>query len=97
MAHGVTMVSGRPQAVMVHVNVGTANAINMLIDASRSHPDAVHLRRTPITESGPSGTRSAYIHWAQEMFDQAGMLREIVKWDYELRAATRPPTRSIAR
>ena len=25
------------------------------------------------------------IHWAQEMFDQAGMLREFVKWDYELR------------
>ena len=31
------------------------------------------------------GARDTYIHWAQEMFDQAGMLREIVKWDYELR------------
>ena len=86
MAHGVTMVSGRPQAVMVHVNVGTANAINMLIDASRDRiPMLFTSGRTPITETGPSGTRSAYIHWAQEMFDQAGMLREIVKWDYELR------------
>src|SRR5262249_61083229 len=28
-----------------------------------------------------------YIHWAQEMYDQAGMIREIVKWDYELRNA----------
>ena len=35
MAHGYTMVTGRPQAVMLHTNVGTANAINMLIDASR--------------------------------------------------------------
>ena len=26
-----------------------------------------------------------YIHWHQEMFDQMGMLREPVKWDYELR------------
>jgi acetolactate synthase-1/2/3 large subunit len=86
MAHGVTMVTGRPQAVMVHVNVGTANAINMLIDASRDRiPILFTSGRTPITETGPSGTRSAYIHWAQEMFDQAGMLREIVKWDYELR------------
>src|SRR5262249_9613683 len=25
------------------------------------------------------------IHWAQEMFDQAGMVREFVKWDYELK------------
>jgi len=28
MAHGFYQVTGRPQAVMVHVNVGTANAIN---------------------------------------------------------------------
>ena len=34
MAHGHTMVSGRPQAVMLHTNVGTANSINMLIDAN---------------------------------------------------------------
>ena len=33
------------------------------------------------------GPRDGYIHWAQEMFDKAGMLREIVKWDYELRNA----------
>jgi acetolactate synthase-1/2/3 large subunit len=29
--------------------------------------------------------RNNYIHWAQEHFDQGGMLREFVKWDYELR------------
>jgi acetolactate synthase I/II/III large subunit len=41
--------------------------------------------RTPFTESGAEGSRSAYIHWAQEMYDQAGMLREMVKWDYEMK------------
>jgi len=41
--------------------------------------------RTPITEKGTFGSRSRPIHWAQEMFDQAGMVRELVKWDYELR------------
>ena len=41
--------------------------------------------RSPLTESGLPGARDIYIHWAQEMFDQAGMLREIVKWEYELR------------
>jgi acetolactate synthase I/II/III large subunit len=40
-----------------------------------------------LTESGLPGSRDGYIHWAQEMYDQAGMLREIVKWDYELRNA----------
>ena len=41
--------------------------------------------RTPFTESGPSGARNVHIHWAQEMYDQAGMLREMVKWDYEMK------------
>jgi acetolactate synthase-1/2/3 large subunit len=41
--------------------------------------------RTPITEKGKFGGRNRYIHWGQEMFDQAGMVREMVKWDYELR------------
>ncbi|MFQ5694065.1 MAG: thiamine pyrophosphate-requiring protein, partial [Nitrospinota bacterium] len=34
---------------------------------------------------GVRGGRSIYIHWAQEAFDQGGMIREYVKWDYELR------------
>src|SRR5260370_10431086 len=43
--------------------------------------------RSPLTETGLPGSRDGYIHWAQEMYDQAGMIREIVKWDYELRNA----------
>jgi len=35
MAHGFWLVTGRPQAVMLHVNVGTANAICGLINAAR--------------------------------------------------------------
>jgi acetolactate synthase-1/2/3 large subunit len=92
MAHGYTMVTGRPQAVMLHTSVGTANAINMLINVARDRtPMLLAAGRTPLTESGPAGARSAFIHWAQEMFDQAGMLREIVKWDYELRRADQVP------
>jgi acetolactate synthase-1/2/3 large subunit len=86
MAHGYTMVTGKPQAVMLHTNVGTANAINMLINASRDRvPMLLTSGRTPFTESGAEGSRSAHIQWAQEMFDQAGMLRELVKWDYEMK------------
>lgn len=35
MAHGVYLATGKMQAVMVHVNVGTANTINAVLDASR--------------------------------------------------------------
>jgi acetolactate synthase-1/2/3 large subunit len=86
MAHGAYLMNGRPQAVMVHVNVGTANTINNLTNLSRDRvPLLLCAGRTPITEKGEFGSRSRPIHWAQEMFDQAGMLRELVKWDYELR------------
>ena len=86
MAHGSYAMTGRPAAVMLHVNVGTANAISNLINMNRDNvPVILAAGRTPITEKGKFGGRNRYIHWGQEMFDQAGMLREVVKWDYELR------------
>src|SRR5262249_12616553 len=87
MAHGYTMATGRPQVVMVHVIVGTANALGGIINASRSNvPMLMTAGRNPITEAGASGSRDRQIHWAQESFDQAAMVREFVKWDYELRS-----------
>jgi acetolactate synthase-1/2/3 large subunit len=86
MAHGWAMVTGRVPAVMVHVSVGTANGVCGALNAARENvPILFTAGRSPLTESGLAGARDVYIHWAQEMFDQAGMLREIVKWEYELR------------
>src|SRR5262245_41480935 len=88
MAHGYGMVTRKIPAVMVHVSVGTANMVCGAMNAARENV-AILLTagRTPLNEAGPLGARDGYIHWAQEMFDQAGMLRELVKWDYELRNA----------
>ena len=48
MAHGYTMMTGRPQAVMVHVSVGTANALMGLMNASRAQvPMLFTAGRTP--------------------------------------------------
>ena len=89
MAYGVTLVTGQPQAVMVHVNVGTANALCGLINASRENiPMLMAAGRTPWFEQGDLSSRSLNIHWAQDMFDQGGMVREHVKWDHELRSGT---------
>src|SRR5258705_3340225 len=94
MVHGYAMVTGRPQAMMVHVGVGTSNSMNGLINASRQNvPIFFTAGRTPITESGAlPAARNNYIHWAQEHFDQGGMLREFMKWDYELRHAEQVET-----
>ena len=85
MAHGYWLMTGQPQCAMVHVNVGTANALMGIMNASRdSVPVIFASGRTPLTEAGRLGSRNAPIHWGQEMFDQGGMLREFVKWDYQL-------------
>ncbi len=87
MAHGHSLISGRAQAAMVHVSVGTSNMVCGAMNALRDQvPVLLTAGRTPVSEDpAPQGSRSRFIHWAQEMFDQAGQLREAVKWDYELR------------
>jgi len=93
MAHGYTMSTGRPQAVMVHVIVGTANALGGIMNAARARVPMLFLAgRTPVSEKGHRGARDLGIHWAQESFDQGAMVREFVKWDYELRFDTQIET-----
>lgn len=86
-AHGYYAATGRPQAVMVHVDVGTQNLGSMLHDAQRGHGAVVIAAgRAPYTDDPTlRGSRSSYIHWLQEQLDQHGIVRNYVKWDYELR------------
>jgi acetolactate synthase-1/2/3 large subunit len=87
MAHGYYRVSGKPAVVMVHVTVGTANTVCALMNAARDNvPVILGAGRTPLTETGHQASRNRSIHWGQEMFDQGSLVREFVKWDYELRA-----------
>jgi acetolactate synthase-1/2/3 large subunit len=86
MALGYYLKTGKPQLVMVHVNVGTANAVAGLLNAWRANiPVLFTAGRTPFSEEGSlTGKRTGEIHWPQEMRDQRAMVREFVKWDYEL-------------
>lgn len=97
MAHGYFLATGKPAAVMVHVTVGTANALCGLMNASRDNaPILLMAGRTPSTEQGHIGSRNASIHWGQDSFDQGGTVREYVKWDYELRPG-QPPEEIVGR
>ena len=86
MALGYYLKTGKPQLVMVHVNVGTANAVAGIMNAWRGNiPVLMTAGRTPYTEEGGlTGQRTGEIHWPQEMRDQRAVVREITKWDYEL-------------
>lgn len=86
MAHGHFLISGRPQAVMLHTNVGLANGAIGAINAACEHIPLMLLSgRTPTTEGGRFGARTVPIGWGQEMRDQTALVREACKWDCELR------------
>jgi acetolactate synthase-1/2/3 large subunit len=88
MAHGYYLATGRPQAIMVHVNVGLANtAMGVINAASDNIPVLVMSGRTPITEHGRDGARATPIQYGQEMFDQASIVRDVTKYTYEMRYA----------
>lgn len=86
-AHGYYAATGRPQAVLVHVDVGTQNLGGMLHNVQRGRAAVlISAGRAPYTtDARQRGTRDMYIHWLQEQFDQHGIVRNYVKWDYELR------------
>jgi len=86
MAHGYYNVTQQPQMVLVHTLPGTANALGGIINAQSSNvPVFLVAGRTPITEGELRGGKSQNIHWRQESRDQGSLVREFVKWDYELR------------
>lgn len=86
MAHGYYLVTGKPQAAMVHVNVGLANsAMGVINAASDNIPVLMMSGRTPITESGRLGARVTPIQYGQEMYDQNSLVSNVTKFSYEMR------------
>ncbi|HEY4026841.1 MAG TPA: thiamine pyrophosphate-requiring protein, partial [Candidatus Dormibacteraeota bacterium] len=85
-AIGHHMASGRPQAVMVHVDAGTLNLGGAIHNAQRNRAPVVVLAgRAPYTvASEVRGHRDSPIHWQQEQLDQPGVMRNFVKWHMEV-------------
>ena len=86
-AHGYFMVSGKPQVIMVHVDVGTQQVGGALHNAQRGRIGVIFCAgRSPSTFEGEKpGGRTLTVMWWQEPFDQASVVRGYVKWEYELR------------
>jgi acetolactate synthase-1/2/3 large subunit len=93
MAHGYFFASDRPQAVILHTNVGLSNGATGAINAATDHvPMLLMSGRTPAVEQDRFGARTVPIGWGQEMRDQTALIREACKWDYELRFAEQLPS-----
>lgn len=86
MAAGYAVATGRGQAVMVHVDAGTANAAMALHNLCRARiPVLLMAGRAPATTFGQvEGGRDTYVHFVQEPFDQGSVVRPYVKWEYTL-------------
>jgi acetolactate synthase I/II/III large subunit len=87
MNMGYFQYTGQPQVTVVHVNCGTMNAGAAWQEAWHTNAGIVVMAgRTPwTTKNELPGARSYYVHWQQEMYDQAEMIRQFLKWDYEIR------------
>ncbi|HJQ58411.1 MAG TPA: thiamine pyrophosphate-requiring protein [Vineibacter sp.] len=86
MAAGYAIATGRGQAVLVHVDAGTANAAMGLHNLFRARlPLLLIAGRAPYTTRGElPGSRDTYVNFVQEPFDQASVVRPYVKWEYNL-------------
>jgi acetolactate synthase I/II/III large subunit len=86
MAGGYALVTGRGQGVLVHVDVGTANAANAMHNLYRSRlPVLLMAGKAPYTSHDELvGTRDTHVHFVQEPFDQGSLVRPYVKWEWTL-------------
>jgi acetolactate synthase I/II/III large subunit len=86
MAAGYALATGRGQAVFVHVDAGTANACMAIQNLFRYRlPVMLFAGRAPYTLHGElPGSRDTYVHFVQDPFDIASIVRPYVKWEYSL-------------
>jgi len=86
MAAGYAMVTGRGQAVLVHVDAGTSNAAVAAHNICRDRvPLLLMAGKAPYTVRGElPGSRDTYVHFIQEPFDQGAIVRNYVKWEWTL-------------
>ena len=98
MADGWARVTGRPQAVIVHVDVGTQALGCALHNASCGRaPVLIFAGLCPFTEDGQlPGSRTEYQHWIQDARDQKSIVGQYCRYVGELRTG-RTVKQSVAR
>ena len=87
-AHGYAQLTGRAQAVVVHVDCGTQSLGGAVHNAAKARvPLFVFAGLSPATQEGEAtGSRNEFIQWIQDVPDQRGIVRQYMKYDNELRS-----------
>jgi thiamine pyrophosphate-dependent acetolactate synthase large subunit-like protein len=87
IADGYARVTGRPQAVLVHVDVGTQALGQGVHNASIGRvPVFILAGLCPFTESGElRGSKTEYSNWLQDAHDQTAIVRQYCRYTGEIR------------
>ncbi|KAF8148211.1 thiamine pyrophosphate enzyme, N-terminal TPP binding domain-containing protein [Crassisporium funariophilum] len=88
-AQGYAQATGKPAAVIIHVDVGTqalAGAIHN-VDRSRT-PVLIYAGASPFSSHGEhKGTRNEWIMWLQDIPDQAAIVRQYMRFTGQMSSA----------
>jgi acetolactate synthase-1/2/3 large subunit len=87
-ASSYAQITGKPQAVIVHVECGTQNLGGAIHNAAKGRvPVLIFAGASPHTQEGELvGSRNEFIHWIQDVMDQRGIVRGYTKYDNEIRS-----------
>ena len=88
-AHGFAAATGRPQAVLVHVECGTQALAGAVHNAAKGRiPIFIFAGASPLTQAGElKGSRNEFIQWIQDVHDQRGIVRGYMRYEGEVRVA----------
>lgn len=87
MADGYARVTGKPQCVIVHVDVGTQALGAAVHNASCGRaPVLVFAGVSPFTQAGEMrGSRTEFIHWIQDVPDQKQIVSQYCRYTAEIK------------
>ncbi|KAB5580254.1 thiamine pyrophosphate enzyme, N-terminal TPP binding domain-containing protein [Coniochaeta sp. 2T2.1] len=87
IADGYARLTGKPQAVIVHVDVGTQALGCAVHNASVGRaPVLIFAGLSPCTQEGEyRGSRTEFIHWLQDVPDQKALVAQYCRYTAELR------------
>lgn len=87
MADGYARFTGKPQCVIVHVDVGTQGLGAAVHNASCGRaPVLIFAGLSPFTLEGEMrGSRTEYIHWIQDVPDQKQIVAQYCRYTGEIK------------
>ncbi|KAH7329535.1 thiamine pyrophosphate enzyme, N-terminal TPP binding domain-containing protein [Stachybotrys elegans] len=90
MADGYARLTGKPQCVIVHVDVGTQGLGAAVHNSSCGRaPVLVFAGLSPFTLEGElRGSRTEYIHWIQDVPDQKQIIGQYCRYSGEIKTGT---------